>query len=546
MLPSGLAIGWMLWRRHRWDLMLVLGYLCVASVLSAVLPTMPLAPWVVKALFFAITVPGSILALLIFVFCLGFDADMSARDSCYPPGLFTLPVRTGALAGWPLAMGTAAAVLAWTWFAYFVLRPWVGGWGLTVPLWWPAMSSAAFLAWTQALLWMPFGLPGARILLATAFGAAFAWGTLNSVQAGVSEGKLVAIYAGLTALAWGVAYVGVRRARRGEVPDWLGLVRPLGRLASLLPRSRQPFRSAARAQVWYDWRLTGNSLPLMTAMVLPVALLPLLIPQNDVTFTTRTLLGALAMPVFLGGIAGITESRGRPLATTPHGLTPFMATLPMSTAGMIGAKLRASALGVLITWAIVAVMVPLGVTLTGTWKEVEEWWHQAANIQHPLQAVTAMAAVVVLLVLWTWKRQVDSGLLVLTGRPWVSRLGLVASVVGLMALGFAASWIIHHPEAHEALLAAAPWLLGLLLLARLATAGLCALLAVRHLLLTPHTVARWAAGELVVAAVLFVLLAWSVPGDVLPWYYLAFAILWCLPIGHLAATPLALAWNRHR
>jgi len=44
MLPASLAIAWMIWRRHRTGLLLMLGYFCAAAALSAVLPTQPLAP----------------------------------------------------------------------------------------------------------------------------------------------------------------------------------------------------------------------------------------------------------------------------------------------------------------------------------------------------------------------------------------------------------------------------------------------------------------------------------------------------------------------
>ena len=62
----------------------------------------------------------------------------------------------------------------------------------------------------------------------------------------VSEGMLAGLFAGATAIAWRVAYVGVRNARCGDVPDWQWLFRPLRRLADWLPRRWQPFASAAR------------------------------------------------------------------------------------------------------------------------------------------------------------------------------------------------------------------------------------------------------------------------------------------------------------
>ena len=46
------------------------------------------------------------------VFSFGFAGDLAARESIYPARMFTLPVTTRALAGWPMLYG-AAATTAW-------------------------------------------------------------------------------------------------------------------------------------------------------------------------------------------------------------------------------------------------------------------------------------------------------------------------------------------------------------------------------------------------------------------------------------------------
>ena len=37
------------------------------------------------------------------VFAHGFDTDLATAGTAFPARMFTLPVQTGALAGWPLA-----------------------------------------------------------------------------------------------------------------------------------------------------------------------------------------------------------------------------------------------------------------------------------------------------------------------------------------------------------------------------------------------------------------------------------------------------------
>ena len=95
------------------------------------------------------------------VFSFGLTGDLAARQSMYPARMFTLPVTTAALAGWPMLYGTAAMAILW--LATALLARWP--WGIEVPLVWPALLAAVFLAWTQVLMWMPYGLRGLRVIV---------------------------------------------------------------------------------------------------------------------------------------------------------------------------------------------------------------------------------------------------------------------------------------------------------------------------------------------------------------------------------------------
>ena len=102
------------------------------------------------------------------------------------------------------------------------------------------------------------------------------------------------------------------------------------------------------------------------------------------------------------------------------------------------------------------------------------------------------------------------------------------------------------PDTHETVLPLLPWLLGLLTLGRLLVAGWLLRQIVRRNLVEARTVMRWLIALVLLGLALFGILAWAVPGELVPWYYIAFAVLLVMPMAHLAATPLALAWNRHR
>ena len=350
MLAHSLAFTWLLWRRQHWAILGNIGYLLVFAVGSAYCNV----PWAAEMMV-GLAVIGlcrpAFFVLTVFTFGLE-GSDLLARDSCFPASLFRLPVRTGSLVVWPLAVGAAAVVVVWLVSAWLIFRPCVavldGG---TVPLWWPALFATAALAWFQALLWFPFGLRWLRVFLLTALIAGLIAACVCSARSGISEGLLVTAFAGLTLAAWVLGYLGVRHGRRGDVPNWELTLWPFRKLVQSWPQRRILFLSAAQAQVWNEWRRGGNSLPFMTGLVLPFGLWPLGFGKNDAISTEQTLLSALAFPVLLAGMFGMRS--GITGGIKHHiGFGSFIATLPMSTADMVGAMLRVAARSTVVTWAI--------------------------------------------------------------------------------------------------------------------------------------------------------------------------------------------------
>ena len=193
--------------------------------------------------------------------------------------MLTLPVTTRALAGWPMLYGTAAA--ASLWIATALLVRWPGGVDVYVPWVWPALLTAAYLAWTQALMWMPYGLPGVRVVIAALWLMVVDVIVLLALNYKAREPVMVAICAPQIPVAYLVAWYAVARARRGDVPDWRGLFARFGQIVDFGSRQRKGFLSPARAQTWFEWRRHGRVLPAMVAIVVPVELLRLIIPGND-------------------------------------------------------------------------------------------------------------------------------------------------------------------------------------------------------------------------------------------------------------------------
>src|SRR5207249_11828108 len=125
------------------------------------------------------------------------------------------------------------------------------------PLIWPALLARALFAWTQALTWMPYGLPGIRLIVAVLGLAALDTVVLLAIHFKAGEPRMVAILAPQVPLAYLVARFAVARARRGEVPDRRGV---FGRRASNGGRPRRPdrFPSPARAQARFAWPGPGR------------------------------------------------------------------------------------------------------------------------------------------------------------------------------------------------------------------------------------------------------------------------------------------------
>src|SRR2546427_2233252 len=221
MRSPGLAIGWEFRRRHQWGLIAVAGYLFVAATIRFLIlepDELVLVDSVRLAALVSVPLTTTFVYLLA-VFSYGFAGDLAARHSMYPARMFTLPVTNAALVGWPMFYGTAAMAILWLAARLFAVWPS----GIEIPLLWPALLAAALLAWTQALIWMPYGVPGIRLIVAVLCLAALDTVVLLAIHFKAREPMMLAILAPQVPLAYLVARFAVARARRGDVPDWRGL-----------------------------------------------------------------------------------------------------------------------------------------------------------------------------------------------------------------------------------------------------------------------------------------------------------------------------------
>ncbi len=540
------AFAWEFGRRLRWGLFALGVYFVVLSTVQVLIlgPRSPIDPARSVSFAFTVVVPLSFAFMyLLAVFSYGLAGDLTARHSLYPARMFTLPVSTAALAGWPMLYGTT--VLAALWVAATLLGLWPSG--VRVPLVWPALFAAAFLAWMQVFTWTAYGLPGMRVIAAVLWLTMIDAVVLTALEFEVRESVMVAIMAPQVPLAYLAARFAVARARRGDVPDWRGVFAGLGRVADVLPRARERFVSAARAQTWFEWRQHGRSLPVWTAIVLPFQLLLLFIVRHEpAVLTVVTLVGMLLTPPFLAAFVAVTVGRSNPDASHSYGLTPFVATRPFTTAALAAAKLRMAMASTLVAWLLVLLAIPLGLTLCGTWPTVVERARRLTEFFGAPRAVVFAALCLLGLLASTWKQLVQGLSIGLTGREGLVKWSVLVRLSSLILIGPLAHVLSRSEEARIAVFNAVPWILAVLVgLKTCASAWIATRLSLGRLL-GARALVTGAASWLVLVIALYGLLAWLLDTPHTAHSFLLLLAILAVPLARPSAVPLALAWNRDR
>ena len=539
------AFAWELRHRHQWVLIASVVYLLVLATFKPLI----LEPGQVVSLF----PPDGMASLLIApfgiafmyfatVFSFGLAGDLAARQSIYPARLFARPVATAALAGWPMLYGTVVMASLWLMMALFAR--W--SWGIDLPLIWPALLAAAFLAWMQALAWMPYGLPGLRLIVAVLWLITLDAVIMLAIYFKAPAPLMVTFLAPQLPLAYLAACVAVARARRGDTPDWRGIfVRR--QIADVPPNRRGALPSPARAQAWLEWRQHGWSLPVWVGILLPFELaLLFLADPNAPSLVYYTLLVVLLTPPVIAAFVAATVNKSDPQVRDAYGLTPFIATRPLTSAALVAAKLSMTMRSTLAAWLLVIVAIPLALTLSGTWPAVIEPANRAIEaIGTPRATVIAMLLFSALLAS-TWKQLVQGLYIGLTGRAWLIKANAALLLAVLIFIGPLAEWIAANKKVLALLWDALPWILAGLMCVKLSAAAWVATHLNHSRLLSDRMLITGAAAWLVAVLSLYALLVWLIDTPLVARYFFLLIAILSIPLARLSAAPMALAWNRHR
>jgi len=541
MASAARAIGWEFRQRYRWGLIALAGYFLVLATIKLLIPESSLTFNMDSGERFAVVVMVPLTATFLYVltvFTFGLSGDVAGRQSMYPARMFTLPVSTTALTLWPMLYGAAAMAILW--LATRFLAVWPSG--FDIPVIWPALAAVSLLAWTQALTWMPYGLPGLRVILAVLW-----LGTVDSIvllalRYQASEAVMVAIVAPQIPLAYLAARFAVGRARRGEVPDWRGVFAR----AQSRPQAPRPFASPARAQAWFEWRRHGRSLPALVGLLLPFELALLWLAKDAPAFVFEIVFLALITPPIMAASTAWTVSQPNPPAHDSYGVPPFIATRPLTSAELIAAKLKMAMWSTLAAWLVVLVALPLALEWSGTWPLVTERVRRLHDAIGAPRAATVVLLILAGFIVATWKQLVQSLHIGLTGRAWIVKGSVVLTVTFLILLGPIVEWIIDSPGVQRALWNALPLILAGLVGLKMSAAAWIATRLDRNRLLGDRALVAGAACWVLAVFALYAVLVWFFSTPFVARYVLALIAILAVPLARISAAPLALAWNRHR
>jgi len=536
-----LAIAWEFRQRHRWGFIALAGYFLVLATIKLLIPESSLTFNMDSDERFAVVVMVPLTATFLYVltvFTFGLSGDVAGRQSMYPARMFTLPVSTTALTLWPMLYGAAA--MAMLWLATRLLAVWPSG--FDIPVIWPALAAVSLLAWTQALTWMPYGLPGLRVILAVLW-----LGTVDSIvllalRYQASEAVMVAIVAPQIPLAFLAARFAVGRARRGDVPDWRGV---FARAQSRLQAPRR-FASPARAQAWFEWRGHGRSLPAVVGILLPFELAVLWLAKDAPAFVFELLFLVLITPPFMAAFTAWTVNRPNPQVRDSYGVPPFIATRPLTSAELIAAKLKMALWSTLAAWLLVLVALPLALEWSGTWPLVTERVRRLHDAIGTPRTATVVLLILAGFVVATWKQLVQSLHIGLTGRAWIVKGSVLLTLTFLILLGPIVESIIDTPSVQRALWNALPQILAILVALKMSAAAWIATRLDRGRLLGDRALVLGAACWCVAVLALYGVLVWFFSTPFVERSLLALIAILAVPLTRIAAAPLALAWNRHR
>lgn len=518
------AMAWDLWRRGRWTLsaialtMLAFPMLILWMMGSGALDRGEKTTHLLNFLFVQtvlVTGVGSLLAV-----------NMQNARRLYPYPATSATLLIGQL--FPSALLLATGVALWTFTINFFFE-------LQWAVWEPALFALVTLVAAYCAMWVGMGSLWMIPLLAVVAGVFGSWmkwhfgplfGDPAHAWSPITMAEAFAL-AGATAVSYRGALIGLARARRGEPPISVGVVKWLESLADRTPLADAPFRSSAAAQTWYFQQRAWVA-PFSALSFIAIALVIWTLVSRDVEELVKAFANGcwfMAIPAVLGGVVlGSIGSRDDVV------MGQFLATRPIASLDLSRRLLLVAAKYLAWAWAVwgtifLAILLTLRLAGHAPWAYLpsEFRWQSLAGAM-----------------LLSWIVMASLICTALLGRARLVSQCVVGLCFGYVALMLFAKYALIY-EAREAVMHSLVAATGIAFTA-LTIAGLVAAKK-RGLLETPIAAATIAMWIVLVGATMA-----AMPADLdLPRSseFLLYGSL-ALVVAPIATAPLAMAWNRTR
>jgi hypothetical protein len=284
----------------------------------------------------------------------------------------------------------------------------------------------------------------------------------------------------------------------------------------------------------------------MVAILLPFELALLFVFSETPVIIFETLACVLLTPPFMAAFVAATVSKSNPHGGDSYGLTPFLATRPVTSASLIAAKLKAAMWSTLVSWMLVLVAVPIAVRFSGVSAVVADWIRHLIETVGTRRAITMLILLIVILAASTWKQLVQGLYIGLTGREWAVKANVFLALLFLSIMLPLGHWIVTNRKVAAAVWTSFPWIAAILVCIKLSAAVWIVARLHDTRVVSDRVLVLGAICWDVVVLALYGLLCWLVPAILFRSYFLALVAILAVPLARLSAAPLALVWNRHR
>ncbi len=539
-----LAIGYGIWVRHQFGFLICAAGLAVMALCYPLLFAYSRAP----AVLLASTIP------LIGIFTYVLNATIFAQEpgslaSSYPRHLLVMPLKSWSLVFWPMFFGSLIALSLLFVTVKIVYRTS----GMEIPLGLPALGLVVIVSWFQAIAWFPLNMRAIRALIATfatiAFGSLPIWLLVRDGQE--AHFVIVAVLLAYLAVAHVLAFAALKAQRRGDSWQlWYESGR-VGRSTARAERvvSYRPFRSAARAQLWYEWNCHGRVVLSFLAFEMLMIWSIALSGRRPITASLLPLILGLLLfaPIAVIGSAGPMIGRLRPFWVEQRGFNTFMTVRPIASAALVAAKLRLALLIVVTSWIFVLMGTSAVVLLSRSFAGAITVWHRFES-HYPGGRAPAICVLACVLVPALMFRMLTDGMpFALTGRRWLADTAVCGYMVLLVCLASAGVWVAQHPEYLPRIMAMTPWFVALVAVLKAGAAAVAFRVAMRRKLIEwpqiRRIIATWAAFTVAVIALVLLI---APPASLISKPSLFVGAASFVPLVRFPLSAIAIEWNRHR